>query len=89
MEGECCRLLACKALTRGSVTVGCRFSVIGRCSGLERVGNPGGQSCIFGEAATEGGKVAAQLFNEALSLKLNRLRVALQWTECLVKLLLA
>ena len=88
VDGKARRLLACKSFTRRGVPIRWKLSIIGRCCRAERRGDPRGQAPIFREATAESGKVTTQLFDESLALKLNRLRIALEWAKRLIKLLL-
>jgi hypothetical protein len=88
VEGKGCRLLACEPFTRCGVTVGRNLSIVGRRCGAKCSRDSSGQASVFRETAAEGGKVATQLFNEPFTLKLDRLRIALEWAERLIKLLL-
>jgi hypothetical protein len=89
VDGKGCRLLACEPLTRSGVTLGGNLSIIGWRTGAECGRDSGSQASIFREAATEGGEVTTQLFNEPLTLKLNRLRIALERAQGLIEMLLA
>jgi hypothetical protein len=88
VDGKACRLLACKSFTRRGVPFGWKFGIIGGCCCAKCNWDSSGQASIFREATAEGGKVTTQLFDESLALKLNRLRIALEWAKRLIKLLL-
>ena len=88
VDGKGCRLLTCESLARSGIPLGRNLSIVGGCCGAKCNRNSSGQASVFREATTKCGKVATQLFNEALSLKLNRLRIAFERAQRLIELLL-